>query len=155
MGIQPVQVLTFIDSALSGMLGAVAQLGDERVNLKPALPGANSPYAIVYHSVQVAHWWIGMMGAGRTMERDRDSEFVATGTVADLEAVVADLRRQLATDIAEIEPQAPLRHFELFPVDSTARHWTQGEALVHAYEELAQHLGQLEITRDLLLSQRR
>lgn len=155
MGIQPVQVLTFIDRALGGMLAAVAQLGDERVNLKPALPGANSPYAIVYHSVQVAHWWIGMMAAGRPIERDRNSEFTATGTVADLEAAVADLRRHLATDIARIEPQAPMRHLDLLPGDSTVRHWTRGEALVHAYEELAQHLGQLEITRDLLLSQRR
>jgi hypothetical protein len=32
--------------------------------------------------------------------------------------------------------------------DPTRR--TQGGALVHVYEELSQHLGQLEITRDLL-----
>ena len=152
MGIEPSQVLAFVDRAIDGMLAAIGQLGDERVNLEPALPGANSPYVIVYHSVQVAHWWIGMMGAGRRMERDRDSEFVATGTVADLEAAVADLRRRLAADIAKIEPQAPMRHPELLPDGSPARRWTQGEALVHAYEELAQHLGQLEITRDILLA---
>ena len=152
MGIEPKQVLAFIDRALDGMLAVVEQLGDERVNLEPPLPGANSPYAIVYHSVQVAHWWIGMMGAGRPMQRDRDSEFVATGTVADLESAVADLRRHLEADIAKLEPQAPMRHLELLPGDSTVRHWTQGDALVHAYEELAQHLGQLEITRDILLA---
>ena len=29
---------------------------------------------------------------------------------------------------------------------------TQGGVLLHVYEELAQHLGQLEVTRDVLLS---
>ena len=29
---------------------------------------------------------------------------------------------------------------------------TQGDVLLHVYEELAQHLGQLEVTRDVLLS---
>ena len=31
---------------------------------------------------------------------------------------------------------------------------TQGDVLLHVYEELAQHLGQLEVTRDVLLAQR-
>ena len=29
--------------------------------------------------------------------------------------------------------------------------WTQGAAMIHTYEELAQHLGHMDITRDLLL----
>ena len=32
---------------------------------------------------------------------------------------------------------------------------TQGAVLLHVYEELAQHLGQLEVTRDVLLSRNR
>jgi hypothetical protein len=31
--------------------------------------------------------------------------------------------------------------------------WTQGAALLHAYEELAQHHGQMEITRDMLMQE--
>jgi len=29
--------------------------------------------------------------------------------------------------------------------------WTEGTALIHAYEELAQHHGQMELTRDVLM----
>jgi len=29
--------------------------------------------------------------------------------------------------------------------------WTQGAVLIHVYEELAQHHGQMEITRDVLV----
>jgi len=38
--------LMFIERALDGMLRIVEELGDERANLRPDLPGANSPYAI-------------------------------------------------------------------------------------------------------------
>ena len=38
--------------------------------------------------------------------------------------------------------------------DGTISYATQGDVLLHVYEELAQHLGQLEVTRDVLLAQR-
>ena len=36
--------------------------------------------------------------------------------------------------------------------DGSISYATQGEVLLHVYEELAQHLGQLEVTRDVLLA---
>ena len=36
--------------------------------------------------------------------------------------------------------------------DGTLSYRTQGAVLLHVYEELAQHLGQLEVTRDVLLA---
>ena len=49
-----------------------------------------------------------------------------------------------ATELTEIpKTQIPL-----------AGEWTVGAALIHAYEELAQHLGHLEVTADLLLANR-
>ena len=36
--------------------------------------------------------------------------------------------------------------------DGTIAYATQGDVLLHVYEELAQHLGQLEVTRDVLLA---
>jgi hypothetical protein len=134
------------------MLSIVDDLGDERVNLRPDLPGANSPYVIVHHCVQVTHWWVGLMCAGREMDRDRPAEFVGRGSVAELHAQVTALRGVLVADVAAIESHAPILHPERLRDDSPMRGWTRGEALIHAYEELAQHLGHLEITRDILLS---
>ena len=59
-------------------------------------------------------------------------------------------RRQLDADIADLEPLAPPRG-RPEPEDADlplAR--TQGGVLVHIYEELAQHRGQMEVTRDVL-----
>ena len=47
--------------------------------------------------------------AGRPVERDRDSEFTATGPVAELVTRARRVRAQLADDVAAAEPSAPLR----------------------------------------------
>ena len=58
--------LMFIDRALDGMLRIVEELGEERVNMRPDLPGANSPYAILTHCIGVCDYWIGtLLGKAR------------------------------------------------------------------------------------------
>lgn len=152
MGIEPATLLPYINHALDGMLRCAQQLGDERVNLKPRLAGANSAYVILHHCVQLSHWWVGAMCAGRDIIRDRDSEFTASGTVADLSRAVDELKGRLADDIPAIVVDAPIRRPDLLSEGAPARNWTRGESLIHAYEELAQHHGHMEITRDLLLA---
>ncbi len=74
--------LWFVDEALDGMVGIVVELGDDLANRRPDLPGANSPYAILFHCLGVMEWWGGVAVAGRPVERDRDAEFRATGPVS-------------------------------------------------------------------------
>ena len=50
--------LMFIDRALDGMLRIVEELGEERANRCPDLPGANSPYAILTHCIGVCDYGI-------------------------------------------------------------------------------------------------
>ena len=146
----PAEFIPFLDTALDGMLGIAATLGDDLVNERPDLPGANSPFAIVTHSVGVTDWWVGVMIAGRHVERDRDAEFTATGTVADLVVAVDGVMARLRSDLDGMTPAAPIRHPEYLPAGSPARTWSQSAALIHTLEELAQHHGQLELTRDVL-----
>lgn len=154
MDISPEDLLLFVDRALDGMLDIIEGLGDDLANRAPGLPGANSPYAILYHSVAVCHYWIGALVADRKFNRDRDSEFTATGNVADLRRSVSDLKRQLREDIQHVRgDQPPLSgpNQQYSPLPSEYRGWTQGAALMHTLEELAQHHGQMELTRDMLL----
>jgi hypothetical protein len=142
--------LYFVDEALEGMVAMVTELGDDLANRRLDVPGANSPYAVLYHCLGVMEYWAGELVAGRTIERDRDAEFRSGGRVAELVARTRRARAQLDADIADLEPLAPPRgapHPE--DVDLPLAR-TQGGALVHIYEELAQHRGQMEVTRDVL-----
>src|SRR3954447_18225708 len=87
--------LWYVDEALDQMTAIVVGLGDDLARTRPALPGANSPYAILTHCCGVMEQWGGEAVAGRRIERDRAAEFVATGSVADLEVRVAASRVRL------------------------------------------------------------
>ena len=113
------------------------------------------PYAILYHSVAVCHYWVGVLLADREFKRDRDSEFTATGKVADLHKPVKDVKRQLREDIQRVQGDQQLLsgpNQQYSPLPAQFQGWTQGAALVHTLEELAQHHGQMELTRDILLN---
>jgi Protein of unknown function (DUF664) len=144
--------LFLVDRALDGMVTILNTLGDDLVNQRPDLPGANSPYGIVNHCIGVARWWSGEVVGGGTVPRDREAEFPATGRVADLVARVPEARQALAAAVAagdwEGKNRGPVPPgFAETPVGAS-----RGGALLHVYEELAQHLGHLEITRDILLA---
>ena len=145
--------LMFIDRALDGMLRIVEELGNERANIRPDLPGANSPYALLTHCVGVADYWIGALLAHRRITRDRDAEFQAQGTVDDIRRVVRNMQQQLRKDISHVQGEQPLVSAPAasYTPMSGYEGWTQGAALLHAYEELAQHHGQMEIMRDMLM----
>ncbi|TNC21142.1 mycothiol transferase [Amycolatopsis alkalitolerans] len=144
------EYLYFTDRALDGMVAVLGELGDDLANRRPELPGANTPYGIVTHCIGVIDHWAGRLVAGRPTERDRDAEFRATGTVADLVERVERAKKRLREYAEVADPRSPLReeaapHYRDTPIGRT-----QGAALQHVYEELAQHLGQLELTRDVL-----
>jgi len=149
--ISPEEFLFYVGTALDGMVEIVTGLGDDLANMRPDLPDANSPYAILAHCLGVMEYWGGHVVAGRPDERDRDAEFRAAGTVADLVERVHQARGQFAIDVAGAEPSAPPRNSPAsYPDLATS---SQGAVLLHVYEELAQHRGQMEITRDILRAQ--
>lgn len=145
------EYLFYVGTALDGMAVIVAELGDELANERPDIPDANSPYAILTHCLGVMEWWGGHVVAGRPSGRDRDAEFTASGAVNDLVERVRRARDQLASDVAGADFGAPPRNPLAHEHDDLVT-TTQGAVLLHIYEELAQHRGQMEITRDLLRS---
>lgn len=141
----------YVERAVDGMSDILRDLGDDLANRRPGLPGANSPYAIVRHCLGVMEFWGGQVIAGRVVQRDRDAEFRATGTTAGLTEAAGETVRRLRADLATCDPASPVRgaHPGIGPGELETA--DQGHALLHILEEMCQHLGQLEITRDLLL----
>jgi hypothetical protein len=141
-----------VDRHLDRMLAIANDLGDDVVNVQPPLPGANSAFQIVFHCCGMLEWWTREAVLGVDVGRDRDAEFEATGSVAELTARVDGVRRQLREDLQVIDLDGPLRgdpsdHYKETPIGTSAR-----GVLLHVLEELAQHHGHLELTRDLVRS---
>lgn len=147
------ELLMFCDRALDGMVAIVEGLGDDLASTRPDLPGANSPFAILTHCLGVIDAWVGHRVAGRPLHRDRDAEFRATGAVADLVARVATTRAQLHDDVRAADLSAPLARETGHALEHGIR--TKNAAVLHLLEELAQHHGQMEITRDVLVATHR
>lgn len=144
--------LCFVDEALDGIAEVLLALSDDTANARPTFPGANSPYAIATHCLGVMEHWGGARAAGRTIERDRPAEFTATGSVDDLVQRISAAKDQLHRDVASLDPAAlPCSEPDIQDVGHPMEA-SEGGVLMHIYEELAQHHGQLEITRDLLQS---
>jgi hypothetical protein len=144
------EYLWFVDDCLEAMTSIVEELGDELANTRPELRGANAPYAIVMHCLGVMEFWGGEMVAGRPIERDRDAELVATGPVGEVREQVARSRARFVADLERLDARARPAH--PLPEEDAGLPFDRSQAgvVVHVFHELAQHLGQLEITRDLL-----
>ncbi|MGE3536526.1 MAG: DUF664 domain-containing protein [Candidatus Tectimicrobiota bacterium] len=154
MSIAPEDVLPFINRALDGMVSIVETLGDALVNQRPNLPGANSPYIILAHCVGLTQHILGRVLGGRPGERDREAEFCAQGTVAEIRQAVRTLQEHIKEDIQHVQGDAP-PVYPWQPRQSYMLGWRQGAILLQCYTELAQHHGHMELTRDILLAQAR
>ncbi len=145
--------LLFSRRTIDGYIDAIGRLDDELINAEPRVPGANTPYRLVVHALGACAWWTAHIACGHPSDRDRDAEFTAAGTVAD-----AIARLESGADALEALRPELLTATEVRGTPSTtkplAAPWTVGACLIHAYEELAQHLGHLEMTVDLLLADR-
>jgi hypothetical protein len=139
----------FVDNALDQMTGIVRSLGDGRANERPRLEGANSPFAILTHCLGVMEFWGGACVAERQVTRDRAAEFVATGTVDEVLSRVSAARARLAEDVTGLHAMAAPAVVGSEPEPYNE---AKGSVLLHILEELYQHLGQMELSRDLLVA---
>ncbi len=143
----------FIELALDRMMLKAASLGP-RVNDRPDLDGSNSVFSLVVHCLGVAEWWLDHAVLGNPSSRDRDAEFVATGTVADLDGLVEAFRARLPALLEQVaETPAPIgAHLDSVTAPRRTWPWTTASIVLHVVEELFQHAGHVDITADLLAS---
>jgi hypothetical protein len=145
------EYLYFLARAFTGMLDVLSELSGEAINTRPPLPGANSPYAIVHHCVEMSDYWIGHVVAGRPTNRDRTAEFSATGSLDDLRRRVADIQRRLLDDLAGADLRGDPKNTPSRDYQGPEQPLTCTGVLLHVLEELAQHHGHVQLSRDLLL----
>lgn len=127
---------------------AIAGLSAEALAWVPG-PEMNAIAVLVTHLAGAERYWIGDVAGQEPSNRDRDSEFTASGL--DEAALIARLDAALAHSQSVV---ARLALDDLATEQVSTRHqqpYSVAWALLHALDHGALHLGHIEITRQLWL----
>jgi uncharacterized damage-inducible protein DinB len=135
------------------VLAQLQGLSHEDLNRQLTLPETNSLFALATHLVGAAEFWVLVVAGGRSIPRDRPAEFRASGSIADLtaryERWIAGVHEVLdALAPEQMEQRIDLARYRSSP--SGSEEVSVREAVLHAVEHSALHLGQIQLTRQLL-----
>lgn len=127
----------------------VDDIPEELINSCLPIAGSNSPVQIVLHCCGMMRRWSSTVNLGIAVPRDRDAEFNAKMVKVEALILASETRTAFVADISRTELQQPPA---AVPPGRDVEYWmaTCEGVLMHVYEELCQHLGHLEITRDFL-----
>lgn len=155
------------DELLPTVRAAVADLGGDEpgtlVHTRPTAEGSgwptNTAAALVHHLCGVLASWGAACLGGEGIVRDRDAEFAFAGPVAPELARLEDLIARLPGWVAAATERGGLADPAGTTVDVDAARragtFTPDWVLGHILHEVAAHTGQLQLTRDVLLSRGR
>ncbi len=147
-------LLQMLNKKFDEITTLIDQLPEDLVNTAPSLPGANSPVQILVHCCGMMRRWSSSVNLGVPVTRDREGEFTAIMAKAEALSLAANTHQAFAKDLAKTN-----LHSSPAAIPPGWEHeiWlaTCLGVLLHVYEEFCQHLGQLEITRDVLVFEQR
>lgn len=141
----------FLGHAFDRLLSVADRMPESLLNTRPFGRSTNSVASLLVHCCGVVEYWLGHIALDEPTSRDREREFEATATNAELHGIVAatlDRARRLldrldADDGIDRSARPPLYGGD-----------TSDAAIVlHVLEECFQHLGHAEVTADALLSE--
>ncbi len=137
-------VLSILEQLHAEMIAIAEEVGPQGMNWSPRT-GFNSIYAIATHAAGSQLWWIKENMAGVVVERDRASEFSASG---ESPARLLDQFRSaqaVTRDILDAVTSDDMRALR----DVRGRSVTIRWILLHVIEHTATHLGHMQITKQL------
>ena len=138
--------ITQLHSALNG-------LSEDDLNRAPDLPGANSPYVIVTHTLGNIRAWVLGITCGQDLSRDRPAEFKSRGTYEELGVAACKLSGEIEAALRKLDPKTLSDRFvpsqELWG-EGTPTEYELRACLAHVLEHAGIHLGHLHMTLKLL-----
>ena len=146
--------LWFADLALDIMAAIVEELGDDRANRRPDLPG--SQLALRHPDpLPRRHGVLGRGHGGRTHHRPGPRRRVhgdrpGRGARRTRRRGAPPTAARTWPDLDAADEPSHVRRNPDEPVPYTE---TKGAVLLHVLEELFQHFGQMELTRDILVAE--
>lgn len=141
------QIADLLEHIARDAMAQFEGIAPEDFNRALKLPESNTLFALATHFVSSGEFWTLVVVGKREIPRDRPAEFRATGRVEDLltryECWIRAVHEVLDTfpDECLDEPTEAAWRGSVFNVR---------EALLHAVEHSALHLGHIQLTRQFL-----
>jgi uncharacterized damage-inducible protein DinB len=143
----------YIQEKVTQLHEAVAGLSDDDLNRAPDLPGANTPYVIVTHTLGNIRAWVLGIICGQDLRRDRPAEFASRGTYAGLREAASALAREVRAALEVLDPATLDDRFvpaqELWG-EGQPREIARRDGFAHVLEHAGIHLGHIQMTLELL-----
>ena len=134
---------------LSGqILAQLEAVPAEALNWQPPLTDANSLYVIAQHTAAAGEWLTLSVACGQPMTRDRDAEFRGQGDLAALRARYEHWLADAGVALSGLS-DADLAEVRRYPTAAGPVERSVAGILVHAVSHTANHLGHIELTRQL------
>lgn len=149
----PVDEATMLRGWLAHLRGSAVYklegLDDEQLRWKPS-PTANSLGGIVVHLGYCERWWLRVVFAGEAMDlswtRDRNAPTFVVPDGWSVDDVVAFYQAETAAADAVLDRAESLDLPSAGEMRPTTLRWI----VTHLVEELARHVGHMDITRELI-----
>lgn len=147
-------IATQLELLAGDVLRELEGLPEDVLNQTVDVPEANSLFAIATHMMASGENWTLVVVGGRDIARDRDAEFVATGTFADLQARYDAWMRGMH-EVLDEYPDSELGRETSLPAyraDLGVEMMTVELGLIHVIDHTAVHLGHIQVTKQFLLA---
>jgi hypothetical protein len=142
-----------LERILRETLAQLEGLPDELLNRPLEQPETNTLFALATHIIGAAEYWVLALVGAHPLARERAAEFHTYGSLAELKEryeryidAMHELLDVLPATRLE-EPVAPPGAYRYVPPE---RPLLVRDALLHALEHSALHLGHIQLTRQLL-----
>lgn len=125
---------------------ALKGLNDEAANWCPLPNDTNSIYSLMNHLAGAQSHWIKRVIAGMTIQRDRDSELKASGSLAQILAKWETVNQETDEILGKLSlTQLREARDTAGPYGRVTVQW----AILHQISHYATHLGHIQLTRQM------
>lgn len=146
-------VAIMLDYIGHDVLEQLRAVPESLLNQPLELEEANTLFALATHLVGAGEDWVLHHAGGRTILRDRPSEFRATGTMAELETRydrwIADVH-ELLDNMPDADMERVVEAYPTFLKRTSTSPATVRDCLLHAVAHSALHQGHIQLTCQLL-----
>ena len=145
----------YIELVRNAILHELNTVSDDALNWPLGVPETNTLYVSAFHASMSTRSWVVVRAGGGEIERDRDAEFKASGTLQQLRVhwdETAALAHQVMSNFKEGDFGSPRKM--VFLATGAEEEGTVRDCLLHAIEHANIHLGHIQLAKQLYESSR-